>query len=95
MLLAPYAPSTGLPSVRRPTARRPVEASKFTSLNYDVCEVCDHVWATDKNTGKLVKHVTPLTEKSTETRIEPESVVRVSLARKDGWCRPCCQTLRQ
>ena len=41
------------------------EVSKNADVNYYRCEACGHVWTTDRKTGEILKHVTPL------TRVEP------------------------
>jgi hypothetical protein len=45
------------PACGRPTARQLAEASELGSVNYHICDVCDHVWTTDKDTGAILKQV--------------------------------------
>jgi hypothetical protein len=56
-------PTQPCPACDRPTARQLGDASKNAVVNYYVCGICGHVWTTDKNTGALVRHITPLTKK--------------------------------
>ena len=50
-----YLPSC--PACDRPAARRLAEASTISSVNYYICDFCDRVWTTDKDTGAIVKQI--------------------------------------
>jgi hypothetical protein len=41
-------------------APRELEASRNAFVNYHRCVECGHVWTTDKQTGAILTHVTPL-----------------------------------
>ena len=45
-----------------PTAKQLTEASKLATVNYYICDLCGHVWTTDKQTGAIVKNITLVTE---------------------------------
>jgi hypothetical protein len=37
-------------------------STKISTVNYYRCEKCKHVWTTDRETGKVATHITPLLE---------------------------------
>ena len=63
--LCSYAPAPmhiqPCPACDRPTARLLDDTSKGAEVNYYTCDPCGHVWTTDKDTGAILRHVTPLT----------------------------------
>jgi hypothetical protein len=56
------------PSCDKPTPRLLDAPTQFAEVNYYRCDHCGHVWTTDKLTGNLLHHVTPLT---TTPPVEP------------------------
>jgi hypothetical protein len=54
-------PTLPCPSCDKPTPRLLDTSSKDAAVNYYRCDHCGHVWTIDKDTGLLIKHVTPLT----------------------------------
>jgi hypothetical protein len=51
------------PACGRTTPKLQDDFIKYALVNYYRCEGCGHVWTTDRVTGAIVKHVTPLPEK--------------------------------
>jgi hypothetical protein len=50
------------PACDRPEARRLDAASEWAHVTYYICDLCSHVWTTDKESGHIVAHVTVLSE---------------------------------
>ena len=57
-------PSQPCPACDTATARLLQDSSKLAWVNYYRCERCGHTWTTDKTTGVILNHVTPLTKTS-------------------------------